>query len=51
MMINDIEKEYNEALDSLKEQIKQACDDIYKVFNSNKTTQALLDHYLLANGK
>ena len=46
-----IEKEYNEALDSLIEQIKQACDDIYKVFNSNKTTQALLDHYLLANGK
>lgn len=51
MMIDDMKKEYNEALDSLKEKIKQACDDIYKVFNSNKTTQALLDRYLLANRK
>lgn len=41
IMIDDMKKEYNEALDSLKEKIKQACDDIYKVINSNKTTQAL----------
>ena len=41
IMIDDMKKEYNEALDSLKEKIKQVCDDIYKVINSNKITQAL----------